>query len=681
MNSSDEHRSLAAIMFTDMVGYSALAQADEALAIELLEEQRSILRALFTKHHGHEIEAIGDGFFVEFASSLECVQCAIDIQKTLFSRNDGVAAERRIRVRIGLHVGDVVHKEGRVHGHGVNIAARLEPIAPPGGICLSEDIARQITNKIDLPLEKLGAIPLKNISQPMSLYRVVLPWDQQPRGSSVQSAMSVIGKHRRAVIVAVIAIVAVAAFSLFVFKQSSVGREHFLAVLPFKNMNEKGEGDYFSDGITEDVIMHLSRVNRFRVTSRTSIMPYKNSEKSLQDIGRELGVQYVLEGSVRRVGDRIRIVAQLIDAAIDAHIWSETYDQDYTNILSIQTDVAKKIAKALQPSLTPTETQRIESPPTENLEAYELYMKGRYQWNKRMPAALHKSVTYFQEAIRQDSTFTIAYAGLADAYILLGDYTELRPEDAFAKAKAMAQKAIRLDPDLPEAHTSLGYAIMHYDWDWEAASKEFERAIQLSPNSAQAHSWYALLQAVRGKNDEAIRLINKAQELDPFSAVIRTDAGLVLYLLRKYEMAKEQCRKAMELDPMFGAAYMLDGALKEQTGRNAEAIERYSQISAMSPGHQMIIAALGHAFAAGGKKEDAENMLELLQDKAKGQYVASYCFAAIYAGLEQRDQSIAWLERAYHDRDGLLLFLAVDPRFDKLRTDIRFMRLLKQIGF
>jgi len=666
-------------MFTDMVGYSALTQKNEALALTLLGEHRRILRDIFARHHGHEVEAVGDGFFVEFASSLDCVRCAVEIQQALFSRNAGVDAGERINVRIGLHVGDVVHMGKHVHGDGVNIAARIEPLAPPGGICLSEDLARQVGNKIDVPLAEVGRTRLKNITMPVNIYRVVLPWGPQTTPTISRLAGNL--RSRKTLIGAATAVlIALTILITVITNHSASGREQFLAVLPFKSMDAHEGSDYFSDGITEDVITQLSRIGRFRITSRTSIMPYKNTQKSLRDIAGELRVHYVLEGSVRRAGDSIRIVAQLIDASTDAHIWSETYDQEFTNIFSIQSDVAKKIAATLNTTLSPTETERIESRPTADLEAYDLYLKGRFHWNKRSPADLHKSVVHFQQAIQRDTMYASAFAGLADAFILLGDFTELRPADAYPKAKAMAEKAIRLDPSLAEAHTSLAYAVMHYDWDWTKATREFNRAIELSPKSAQAHCWYALLQTVLGRSDDAMLSIGKAQELDPFSAVVRTDIGLALYFLGKYDVAQEQVRKAIELDPVFATAHMLEAALNEQKHAYENAVVKFSQLSAVSYGHPASVAALAHAYAIAGRRDDAENMLEVLQQTSDDRYVAPYWIAAVYAGLHQPDRAFEWLAKAYTDRDGLLVFLPVDPRFGGLRSDRRFVEILRKMN-
>lgn len=328
-----EHRKLATIMFTDMVGYSAMTQKNEALALEILEEQRSLLRAIFPKHGGREIEAVGDGFFVEFASALAGARCAVEIQQALVQRNAAAARERCIQVRIGLHLGDVVVREGRVHGDGVNIAARIEPLAEPGGICLSEDVARQIQNKIELPLRKLGKGGLKNIRLPVDIYRVVLPWEGRHLGVSERVAFTLRQRRPRRMLAAALGVVVLAlGSSLYVWQRPrpaalTLPDKPSIAVLAFTNLSGDPAQDYFADGLTEDIITNLSHFRELFVIARNSTFKYKGQAVDVQRVGRELGVRYVLEGSIRRTRDQVRITAQLIDASTGGHAWAGKYDE------------------------------------------------------------------------------------------------------------------------------------------------------------------------------------------------------------------------------------------------------------------------------------------------------------------------------------------------------------------
>jgi serine/threonine protein kinase/Flp pilus assembly protein TadD len=458
-----------------------------------------------------------------------------------------------------------------------------------------------------------------------------------------------------------------------------------IAVLPFTNMSSNPEDQYFSDGITEDVITQLAKLGKLKVISRTSIMQYRTTERNLKDIGKELGVATILEGSVRREGHQIRVVAQLIDASSDNHLWAETYDREFTQIFAIQKDLAERIAKSLEAKISSEEQERLASIPTENLEAYDLYLKGRYHWNKRLPVDLKKGIAYFEQALAQDPLYAKAYAGLADSYIILGDFNILPPVETYPKAKAAALKALEIDPELPEAHVSLAYALTHYDWDWARAEKEFIHAIALAPNSAQAHSWYALFLLVTGRSGEAVAESRRARELDPFSAVVRTDAGLVSYFSRQYDAAMRQFLEAVQLDPSFVMANIPLGGAYVQKKMYAEAIRAFEQLSmassvATSKAHPIPIAALAYVYGVSGRKEDAVDMIELLEEKSKEEYIAPYWMSVAHIGLGHRAEALDWLERAYRERDGSMIFLNVDPIFDTVRSDVRFAALLKKMG-
>jgi len=676
-------RKLAAIMFTDMVGYSALSQKDEALALSLLEEHRRILRQIFPKHNGKEVETAGDSFFVEFASALDAAQCAIQIQRTLFQRNATAKQEKRLSVRIGLHVGDVVHQGKHVHGDGVNIAARIEPCATPGGICLSEDVARQLQNKTNISVVKLGRGELKNIRLPVNIYRIVLPWEE--KRLRVVDQLKFFLKKRKA-LAYVFSVVLAALIILDIlspFTTTSADRNS-IAILPFENLSGGTENEYFSDGITEDVIAQLSKIGKLKVISRTSVMQYKNAKRNLRDIGRELNVATILEGSVRRDNNYVRVVAQLLDAHNDEHLWSETYDKELTQIFAIQTAIAKSIADALKTTISPDDSMRLERKPTGSLEAYDLYLQGRYHWNRRIPDELKASITYFEQAIHKDSTYALAYAGLADAYTLLGNFSVLPPKEAYAGAKSSVAKALEINPELADAHTALAFVILHYDWDWPAAEKEFKRALELNPSSARAHGWYSLYLTVMGRFEEALGEGRRAQELDPLSVVTRADAGLALYFMRKYDQAIEQYRKIIEMDPTFAVAYIPLGGSYEQKSMYDSALAAFSWAGMFSKGHPIAVAALAHGYAVSGRLEDAHTMLDLLLERSSDQntepyWVGPYWIAAIYTALANRDQAFTWLEKAYNERDGSLVFVKVDPVLDNLRTDPRFSLLLKKM--
>jgi TolB-like protein/serine/threonine protein kinase/Flp pilus assembly protein TadD len=674
----DEQRKLAAIMFTDMVGYSAITQKNESLALELLEEHRQILRSLFPQHGGTEVETIGDAFFVEFTSALEAVQCAIEIQNSLFERNKSVPEEKQIKIRIGVHLGDVVHSGKNVLGDGVNIAARIEPLAHSSGICVSQDVARQIQNKIDLPIIKIDKAKLKNIQIPVEVYAVILPWLEKELKTSKVTRL-----RKKNVWIPVSIVVLVCILIAIWFMPSSINNnldKKSIAVLPFRNLSEKIENEYFSDGITEDIITHLSKLKNLKVVSRTSIMQYKNSEKNLKEIGDELNVTTILEGSVRRDNERIRIVAQLIDAEEDEHLWTETYDEQLTEIFDIQSSVAEKIATSLKTTIPSSDKQLFDRKVTKNLLAYDLYLKGRYHWNKRMPDDLKKGIDFFEKALKIDPEFAHAYSGLADSYIILGNYGVLPPEEAFTKGKRAAYNALKINDMLAEAHTSLALARMHYDWNWQDAENGFKKAIKLDPSYAMAYSLYASYLTILKRSDEAKVFREKARELDPISPAILLNESLELYFEKKYDQTIIHCQKLLELDPFLILAYIpLSGAYVEKSKYDV-AIEKLINAQFLSQGHPTIMSITGYVHAVSGKKDEARDLLEILLEKSHEEYIGPFWIAVLYAGLGKNDQTLTWLEKSCEQRDGILVYLDVIPIFEHLHSDPRFINILTQMG-
>src|SRR5881396_1810687 len=382
MSISAEQRRLAAIMFTDMVGYTALAQRNEALALELLEEHRRILRSIFPRFNGTEIKTIGDAFLVEFQSALEAAQCALEIQRTLAKRNHDVSSEHRIELRIGIHVGDVVHREGDVYGDGVNIASRIQPVAGIGGICISVDVERQIHHALEAKFEKLAPIELKNVEVPMDLFRIVLPWERETRLKPERRKAflkSTIPKWTALLILVAIAVGGFLFWQRGKPKTSALTAaipEKSIAVLPFENLSRDPDNAYFADGIQDEILTRLSKIADLKVISRTSTQHYKSAPDNLSEIAKQLSVAHVLEGSVQKSGDSVRVNVQLIKAANDSHLWADTFDRKLTDIFSVESEVAKAIADQLRAHLSGQEEQVIAAKPTDNPEAYDAYLRG-----------------------------------------------------------------------------------------------------------------------------------------------------------------------------------------------------------------------------------------------------------------------------------------------------------------
>lgn len=457
-----------------------------------------------------------------------------------------------------------------------------------------------------------------------------------------------------------------------------------LVVLPFDNLNRDQEQEYFSDGLTDETIAQLASLDadRLGVIARTSAMMYKHTKKNVPQIARELGVQYALEGTVYRAGDRVRITARLIQCSDQTHLWAESYESDLRDILALQSAVARAVADEIQIKLSPKQRARlVRSSRAVKPEAYEAYLRGRFYWNKRGGEGLAKAIEYFEQAIKQDPNYALAYAGLAASYSLLGaiPYDVLPPREAIPKARAAAIKALELE-DLAEAHTSLAYIKCAYEWNWAEAEKEFRRAIEINRGYATAHQWYAWYLAAMGRLDEASTESRHAYDLDPLSLVIGTQIALTSYLARDYDRAIEQCQKTLELDPNHLEALYVLGRAYDGKGMYAKAISELQKGKALSGGSPAMTMAVGHAYAASGNRAEAQKAIDELKVLAQKRYVPALYIAPIYGRLGEKDEAMRWLEKAYEERSDYLLFLKREPLADPVRSDARFQALVRRIG-
>lgn len=456
-----------------------------------------------------------------------------------------------------------------------------------------------------------------------------------------------------------------------------------LAVLPFRNLSLGTDQDYFSDGLTEEMMAQLSRLSpaRLAVIARTSVMYYKSTPKRADQIGRELGVDYILEGSVRREARRVRITAQLVQVSDQSQLWSETYERDAGNVFAIQGDVAQRVAGSLALELLPGRKAALGRAPTRNEAAYDAYLQGRYYWNKRTEEGFTRGIAYFQQAVRDDPDFAPGHAGLADAYNLLANYGTLPPKDSIPRAKEAARTALEIDPALAEAHASLGWARLVYDRDWKGAETSFRQAIELDPAYPSAHQWYAYLLRALGRHAEALAEARRAEDLDPLSIILHAIIGWHYYLARDYDRAIEECRKTIELEPGFSRVHTYLGRAYLQKGRPEEAIAELTRARALFGDNPARDAELAHAYAVAGRTQAAHKTLQELIELSKHRYVEADLVARIYMGLGERDLAFRWLERAYDEHAVHLVLLKVDPALDPLRDDPRFADLLRRVGF
>ena len=453
-----------------------------------------------------------------------------------------------------------------------------------------------------------------------------------------------------------------------------------LAVLPLESLSSEASQDYFADGMTDELISDLGQISALRVISRTSVMTYKHARKPLPQIARELNVDAVVEGTVLRSGDQVRITAQLIEAATDKHLWSQSYEGELRDTLTLQNKVASAIADQIRINLNPQEQAALKNARVVNPEAYKSYLKGRYFWNKRTADGLKAALAYFNQAVDEDPKYAQAYSGLADTYALLGDwqYAAMTPKEALPKAKAAAIKALELDSTLGEAHNSLAFVLDGFDWDLDAGGKEFRRAIDLNPGYATAHHWFAWHLSLLGRYDEAIAEMRKAENLDPLSLIINADLAELLVLAHSYDESIRQSNKTIEMDPNFAMAHnqLAQGYLEKHM--YSEAVTELQKAVQLSGGSPTCIANLARAYAASGRRSEATRLLSGLQKRSNPTYSYGSEIATIYASLGDRDQAMNWLEKAYEERfnPGVLL----RPGFDPLRSDPRFEDLVHRIG-
>ena len=619
-------RQIVAIMFTDLCGYSAAVQRNEAQALEMLKLHWALLRPVFAGFDGREIKTIGDAFLIEFPSALQAVRAGLAMQAALNDHNQAADEEKRIKIRVGIHTGDVERVGKDVFGDGVNIASRIEPLAPPGGICISESVYAAVHNKIDVPFHSLGAQHLKNISQPVVVYCDRLaPGRTRP------------GRSKRMFVFAAMLLAFLIAMALYwrpgvereapavlappvssrepVAQQSTTApkstRDASIAVLPLTNMSKDAEAEFFVVGIHDDLLTQLAKIGAIKVISRTSVLQYQGTTRNLRQIAAELGVATILEGGVQRSGDRMRLNVQLIDAATDQHLWAETYDRELTaaNIFAVQTEIATSIAQVLRVTLSSGEEARLSASVTDNFAAYEAYQLGKQQLAERNSKSLGKAVEHFQQAIQLDPKFALAYVGLADGQFLQGSYGFLEIEEQNTKAEAAIDKALALDGRLGEAYATLGI-LRHYQERNKEAEAAFTQALQLNPNYATAHKWYGIYMSDLKRHEDALAHYQKAAELDPRSGAILISVALGLRDLGRMDEAWAQFEKVVQVDPGFVRVYSAMARMQvDLYGRFDKAFFFMQKAYLLDPGNARMNVDIASIYFALGDYVQAERWL------------------------------------------------------------------------
>ncbi len=664
-----------------MVGYSALAQTNEALALQLLEEHRTILRSIFGQFEGREIETAGDFFFVEFNSAVEAVNCAIKIQSTLHQRSKSVDKANNIRLRIGLHIGDVVCVDNHVHGDGVNIAARLEPLAQPGGICISEDMARQVRNKIEYDVVLAGSERLKNITMPMDVYHIALPWLEASRANTKNAGK----KNTKVLTIAggIILVLLIGAFLFFTSNsnvKASSPMRHRLAVLPLKNISNDPQDDYFSDGLTEELISSIGKIGGLSVIARTSIMKYKETTKDVGQIGDELRVGTVLEGSVRKLNNKARITVQLIDVARQENLWSQDYDRELSDIFSIQSEIASSIAKELKLRLVETNAGHVNPSTTQNMDAYQEYLTGRHFVNQRTPESIRTGIGHLEKSIELDPNFTLPYPSLAYAYTLISVAGYGGADRSLVdRAKNTVNTALKLDSNMAEAHAALGYIKFRADWDWVGAEEEFRKAINLKPGYATAHEWYALFLAVKGRLDEALRQIMIAYDLDPLSSSVNTGIARIYHFRNEPEKSLEQIHRTLKLDPSYAEAHFTAGMTNAKLKNYTSAEKEFKKAVDLSGRRPVMLSLLAINYVKLGKKDDAKKILQELEQPPMNNDKL-YAIATIKISLGGFDENFWIMEKLAREKYGIMIYMKVQREYFEYSSHPRYIKLIEEIG-
>jgi TolB-like protein/Tfp pilus assembly protein PilF len=637
------HR-LSVVWFSDLVGWSSLTAENEDQAISLVRRFQAAVRAVVSGEQGRVVKFIGDAALVESPSAEAAVKAASELRGLM------QAGET---IRTGVHLGDVaVAPDGDLYGDGVNTAQRIQTVAKPGQIVVSGDVWRQLRNRPSYRFGPLGEQSLKGV-EALDLYLVLETPSDSATAARVVASKGTATEIRPTV-------------------------ERSIAVLPFLNLSSDPENEYFSDGITEEILNALVKVSDLKVASRTSAFAFKGHQGDVREIAEKLGVATVLEGSVRKAGNRVRITGQLIGAADGYHLWSETYDRELEDIFAIQDDIAQSIVGALKATLAVDEGEKLVTATTDNLEAYTLYLKGRFQFNKYTEGSLRRSLELYAEALEESPTYARAWAGIADTWMHLAD-DWVAPAKAYSAGKEAADRALELDPDLADAHTALGKIFTWHDWDFPRAELALRRAVASNPNYTDAHWTLGTLLPAAGRLEEGLREMRTALKLDPLSSKYSQWTARFLLYQRRPADAIEESQRTLELDPEYPRAHLTIGLARLLEGEpdvGLKSLRRSAEVSS-SPSFRAFHA---YGLAAIGQEAEARRILEELGSDDRASYVRAEFLAAAYGMLGDRDAAFGQLDTALEQRSAGMIYLHLDPLYDAIREDPRFSALVEKIG-
>jgi TolB-like protein/tetratricopeptide (TPR) repeat protein len=637
-------------MFTDMVGYTVLMQEDEGRARAYRDRQRVVLEEQVAAHGGEIVQVYGDGTLSSFSSAVEATRAAVVIQQRL-------SESPRIPLRIGLHLGDVVHDDHGVVGDGVNVAARVQALAVPGSVMVSDRIHAELANHPALRHRSLGRFKLKNVFRDIEIFAIEAEGLVVPEPHALPRS------------------------------QRAEGRS--VAVLPFVNMSADPDNEFFADGITEEILNALTRIEGLQVTARTSSFAFKGLNRDVRDIASELGVATVLEGSVRQAGNRVRITAQLVEAATGYHLFSEVYDSSLDDIFATQDEISQAIMERLEAQFGMRGAEPAAPPPahghvhTQDPEAFKAYLKGRFHWQKWTREDSVLALQYLEQSAELDPSCALPFSALANLYTFLGSVGQVPPSDAYPRAAAFARHALELEPGAGEGELALGAVKMFYDWDFEGAEENLTQAIERIPGSADARNAYALLLKIVGRHQQAIEQSEMAVRLDPLSLPMNRALAVALLSGGRIEEAEEQIRRVITLDNSFRPGFQTAGWIRLAHGDVVGALTIWERLAEMSDdGLGTAIGVRGLAYGKLGRLDEAHAMLELLEKRqADTPLVALHNdFALVHWGLGNLDETFRHLGEAVDARLGSVVFLATSPNWAPLRDDVRFQALVERIG-
>ncbi|MFI5154144.1 MAG: tetratricopeptide repeat protein [Chitinophagales bacterium] len=671
-----QSRQLAAILFTDIEGYTALMQENEHQAVRLIKHYDDSLNALVGLYHGRILNNYGDGSLCSFASVANAIDFAIDLQKEL--RKDPV-----VPLRVGLHIGEVFFEGDKALGDAVNVASRIQSLGQANTILFSKEVLDKVRNRPELKAVSLGHFHFKNVQEPIEVFALANEGLVVPKRQKMEGKLKEQSGFKKKWILA-ITVLAFVAIAILLYRElfgklKFTGTEKSIAVLPFKYMSSDKENEWFSDGMTDDIITQLYKITSLRVMSRTSSMTYKASNKTIDKIAAELNVASLLEGSVEKLGNRLRINVQLIDGKSGVHIWAEIYDRNINDLFDIQTEVAQLIATQLNAKLTDSEKSRIAQKPTQSLEAYNQYSKGRYYYNKGNDSAFIAAINFFKKAVELDPSYAKAYSGLADCYSARGYASTISPAEAFLTAERYASKALELDSTLAEPHTSLGYISFYFYWNWTESERHFQKAIALNPQYDLAYDSYAYYLTAMERFPEAKENLDKAVTISPRSAKYATDMGFSFYYGHDFDQATKVLKSAIELNPKYVLSHIWLARVYQEQNMFKEAIQEYQNSLKITPRWAVPIGGIGYVYGISGQKAEAEKYLAKLKEYSSSQYITPYAVALVYTSLGDKDNAFQWLEKSFVDRTNWLVWLKLDRRWNPLKSDPRFDKLLERI--